>query len=115
LINSSGGSVTTLSSGGISSASNLTMELINRLINVQLSEVTRKIEETEGQLTANKTEVDDYKIQTIDRTIKCETTLDVIKSLPKFTGKITQYVGWREAAETAISLYKIESEQYFIA
>jgi len=88
-----GGSVPTLSAGGISSASNLTMELINRLINVQLSEVTKKIEGIEGQLTANRNKVEDYKIQTIDRTIKCETTLEVIKSLPKFTGEITQYAG----------------------
>jgi len=29
--------------GGISSATNLTMELINRFINVALGEVTRKI------------------------------------------------------------------------
>jgi len=47
--------------------------------------------------------------------IKCETTLEVLKSLPKFTGVPTQYVGWRETAETAISLYKIQSQQYFIA
>jgi len=69
-----GSTLPTLSAGGISSASNLTMELINRLINVQLTEVTRKIEGIEGQLTANRNEVEDYKIQTIERTIKCETT-----------------------------------------
>jgi len=59
--------------------------------------------------------VEDYKIQTIDPTIKSDTTLEVIKSLPKFTGEPTQYVCWREAAETVMSLYKIQSEQYFIA
>jgi len=31
----------------------------------------------------------------------------VIRSLPKFTGEATQKVGRREAAETAISLYKM--------
>jgi len=59
--------------------------------------------------------MEDYKIQTIDKTKKCETTLEVVRSLPKFTGEITQYVDWREVAETAISLHKIQSEQYFIA
>jgi len=59
--------------------------------------------------------VEDYKIQTIDPTIKCDTALEVVKSLPKFTGEPTQYVGWREAAETVMSLYKIQSEQYCIA
>jgi len=52
----------------------------------------------EGRLTTDANSVKDYKIQTIDPTIKCDTTLEVVKSLPKFTGEPTQYVGWREAA-----------------
>jgi len=51
--------------------------------------VTRKIEGIEGQLIASR-------IQTIDPTIKWETTLGVVKSLPKFISEITQYVGWRD-------------------
>jgi len=43
--------------------------------------------------------MEDYKIQEIDPTIKCEAILEVIKSLP-FTGKPTQCVGWMKAAET---------------
>jgi len=39
----------------------------------------------------------------------------VVKSLPKFTREPTQYVGWREAADSVMSLYKIQSVQYFIA
>jgi len=42
------------------------VELINRLINVQLNEVSEKIE---GLATYANT-VEDYKIQTIDPTIK---------------------------------------------
>jgi len=80
------------------------VELINRLINVQLNEVSRKIECLEGRLATDANTVEDYKIQTIDLTIKCDTTLEVLKSFPKFTGEPTQYVGWREAAETLMSI-----------
>jgi len=103
------------SAGSIATAGGLTVELINRLINVQLNEVSWKIEGLEGKLATDANTVEDYKIQIIDPTIKCVTTLEVVKSLPKFTGEPTQYVGWREAAETVMSLNKIQSEQYFIA
>jgi len=82
-----GGSAPAFSADGISSATNLTMELINRLINVQLGEVAKKIEGIEGQLNASRNEVDDYKIHTIDPNIKWETTLGIVKSLPKFWKK----------------------------
>jgi len=88
----------------IATAGSLTVELINRLINVQLNKVSRKIEGLKGKLATNANTVEDYKTQTIDPTIKCDTTLEVVKSLPKFTGKPTEYVGWREAAETVMSL-----------
>jgi len=68
------GSAATYSAVGISSATNSTIKLINRLVNLKLGE-------------------EDYKIQTIDRTTECETTLEVVKYLPKLTGEITQYVG----------------------
>jgi len=54
------------------------MELINRLINDQLGEVTRKIKEIEGQLNGSRNIVEEYKIQTIDPTIKFKTTLEVV-------------------------------------
>jgi len=84
------------------------------LINVNLNDVSRKIKGLEGKLATDANPVEDYKIQTIDPTIKCDTTLEVVKSLPKFTGEPTQNEGWREAAQTVMSLYKIQSEQYFI-
>jgi len=65
-----GGSAPSFSAGGISSAANLPMELNNRLINVQLGEVTRRIEGIEGQSNASRNVVEHYKIQTIDQTIK---------------------------------------------
>jgi len=72
------------------------VELINRLINVHLKEVSSKIE----GLATDANTVEDYKIQTIDPTIK----FDLYQNSPG-----------REAAETVMSLYKIQSEQYFIA
>jgi len=110
-----GGSAPIFSAGNIATAGGLTVELINRLINVLLNEVSRKIEGLEGKLATDANTVEDYKIQTIDPTIKCDTTHEVVKSLPKFTGEPTQYVGWTEAAETVMSLYEIQSEPYFIA
>jgi len=103
------------SAGGLATASNLTVELINKLTNIQLSEVSKKIDGLEEKLATDANIVEDYKIQEVDPNVKCETTLEVIKSLPKLTREPTQYVGWREAPETAMSLYKIQSQQYFIA
>jgi len=79
-----GGSAPNFSAGSITTAGGLTVELINRLINFQLNEVSRKIKGLEGRLATDANAVEDYKIQTIDPTIK--------KSL-KFTGEPTQYVG----------------------
>jgi len=98
------GGIANFSADGLATASNLTVELINTLINIQLSEVIKKIDGLEEKSN-----------QEVDPNIKCKTTLKVIKLVPKFTGEPTQYVGWREAAETAMSLYKIQSQQYFIA
>jgi len=92
-----GGSAPNFSAGSIAKSGDLTVELINRLINVQLNEVSRKIEGLEGKLATDENTVEDYNIQTIDPTIKCDTTLEVVKSLPKFTGEPTKYAGWRES------------------
>jgi len=69
------------------------VELINRLINVKFNEVSRKIEGLKGRLATDANTVEDYQIQTTDPTIKCDTTLVLVKSLPKFTGEPTQYLG----------------------
>ncbi len=103
------------SAGSLVTSSNLTVELINRLISAQLGEVNKKIDGIELKIVSETNIVEDYKLQEVDPNVKCETTLEVIKSLPEFTGEPTQYVGWREAAETVMSLYKIKSQQYFIA
>jgi len=81
-----GGSAPNFSAGNIATAGGLTVELINRLINVQLNEVSRKIEGLDGKLATDANTVK-------DPTIKCDTTIEVVKSLLKFTGEPTQYVG----------------------
>jgi len=63
-----GGSAPNFSAGSIATAGGLTVELINRLINVQLNKGSRKIEGLEGRLATDAHTVEDYKIQTIDPT-----------------------------------------------
>jgi len=75
-----------------------------------LSEVSKKIDVLGERLGTDANIVEDCTIQKVDPNIKCGTTLEVFKSIPKFTGEPTQYVAWREAAETAMSLYIIQSQ-----
>jgi len=51
------------SDGGLSPASNLTVELINRLINIQLSEVSKKIDGLEEKLATDANIVEEYQIE----------------------------------------------------
>lgn len=107
-----GGANTHMIGSGLGTGSSITMEFINRLINVQLNDLNAKVDDLTSKLENKNNTVEDYKVQIIDPNISCETTLEVVKALPKFYGEQTQYVGWREAA---ICLYKINSEQYFNA
>jgi len=75
------------SAGGLATASNLTVLLISRLINIQLNEVSKKIDGLKEKLATDANIVENYKIQKVDPNVKCETTLEVIKSLPKCTGR----------------------------
>jgi len=61
LIMATGGSAPNFSAGSIATAGGLTVELIERLINFQLNEVSRKIEGLEGRLATNANTVEDYK------------------------------------------------------
>jgi len=58
----------------LATASNLAVELFNSLLNVHLSEVSTKIGGFEVKLNTDAMAVEEYKIQEIDPTIKCETT-----------------------------------------
>lgn len=43
------------------------------------------------------------------------TNLDLIKSLPQFSGNVNEYPAWRESAKFAINYYSKGSEAYYVA
>lgn len=92
-------------------------DLITRLIVTNTATLRAEIENLKKQLitVTGSTTVVEYKTQTIDDQIRCDETLDVIKSLPEFTGNTNIYVSWREAANNSISLYTKGSRKYFAA
>ena len=55
----------------------------------------------------------EFEKQTINETIQCSESLDIIKSLPEFSEN--SYVSWTEAAHNTISLYIKGSRKYFSA
>lgn len=67
----------------------------------KLDEVVRKFSSTE----LNKT-VEVYKETEIVDGVKCDETLDIVKSLPEFDGKQENYVSWRQAAHSAYKMYE---------
>jgi len=56
--------------------SNLRVRFINRLVNVQLSEVSKKIDGLEEMLATDANAMEDYKIQEIYLTVKTKRTLE---------------------------------------
>ena len=50
--------------------------------------------------------VREYSPVSIDRGVKCEDSLDVVKSLCEFTGDKKSYVSWRKAASNAYEQFK---------
>lgn len=47
--------------------------------------------------------------------MQCLKSLDIIKLLPEFSGKINFYVSWRVAAHNSMSLYVRGSRKYVTA
>lgn len=82
-----------------------THEVISRLIESQTGSLQNKIDELTRELE---------KLTSIDDSIRCDETLDVIKSLPIFDGK-NSYVSWREAANSSMLLYNRGSRKYYAA
>ena len=92
--------------------------LVARLITANTATLQSEIQTLKNTLQAltNSNVVTEYKTQTIDDQITCTECLDVIKSLPEFSGiNINSYVSWREAANNSISLYIKGSRRYFAA
>lgn len=93
----------------------LTVDLITRLIADSNIQLRQEIDRLKSQLETNTNRATDYVAETIDDTVTCQESLDVIKSLPEFSGKFNAYVSWREAAHNAMSLYVRKSRKYFAA
>lgn len=67
----------------------------------KVDELTRKIE----SLTTRNVTVEKYEEAKILDTINCSESLDVVKSIPDFEGKLETYVSWRQAAHTAYKVF----------
>lgn len=93
------------------------MDVVSRLIAASTASLHSELEQVRRQLQnlGSSNNVIEYSVESIDSTIQCEENLDVIKSLPEFKGKITNYVSWREAANNSMSLYIRGSKKYFAA
>ncbi len=48
--------------------------------------------------------VTELQIEQFDDTTPCDETLEIVKSVPRFSGNLDNYVAWREAAKTVSTL-----------
>lgn len=64
------------------------------------------IENRFNDFTVSTPEVETYKEISIIPGVKCDESLDIIKSLPDFEGKHETYVSWRQAAHTAYKIFE---------
>lgn len=90
---------------------------VTSLISSQIAPLKKTIDELTlkiQSLTCSDS-VEEYAPQNIDDFIRCDETLDVIKSLPSFDGSESAYVSWREAAVNSMHLYKRGSRRYYAA
>ena len=73
-----------------------------KIFNEKISELNNKI----SALQVTTGDVEEFKEIIIDPSVVCNESLDLVKSLPEFEGKIAQYVSWRQAAHTAYRVYE---------
>lgn len=93
----------------------LTVDLITRLIAESNITLRQEIDRLKNQVEIETHRVTDFQTEIINDNIQCHESLDVIKSLPEFSGRINAYVSWREAAHNVMSLYVRGSRKYFAA
>lgn len=67
----------------------------------RLEELTNRID----LLATQSVTVEKYEEAKILDTITCSESLDVVKSIPEFEGKLETYVSWRQAAHTAYKVF----------
>lgn len=90
---------------------------VQRLLQEQEREYKRKIDELESMVSGLGLNniVTEFSCQVIDPNVNCIESLEIIKSLPEFSGNQSAYVSWREAAHNSMKLYIIGSSRYFAA
>lgn len=72
------------------------------------SEFQRQVDELNQKLTLLQTPsaVEEYKDIELVEGVRCEESLDIVKSVPEFKGESSKYVSWRQAAVTAHKLFE---------
>lgn len=83
--------------------------LIAAALKCQQQEYDNKLELVTKQmkdLTKVKTEIQVFEEVKIIEGIRCDESLDVVKSVPEFDGKQETYVSWRQAAHTAYKVFE---------
>lgn len=93
-------------------ANNLTADIIAELIATKTKALAEEIAELRLQLNNNSNPVQEYQPTQVNDLIRCDESFDVIKSIPEFAGSYASYVSWREAACSAMKLYKEGSRKY---
>lgn len=89
--------------------SRLIESAVRSAILAQKTELDKKIEEVSKRLTSisiGQNEVKPYEEVKIYSSLSCDESLEVIKSLPEFDGKIENYVSWRQAAHNAYKVFE---------
>lgn len=87
-----------------------TVEVVEQNFREQLAELKREFQ----SILPKQIEVL-RPVTIVEGVQSTHTDLNLVKSLPEFRGKISEYPAWREAARFAISYYTEGSEPYYIA
>lgn len=82
---------------------------VNAALTAQEQRWRAEIESVRNQfssLTVQAPQVEVYERVTPDPSIKCDVKLDIVKSIPTFSGSHDGYVSWRQAAPDAYEVFK---------
>lgn len=80
---------------------------VSAALSSQKEEFDKKLNEIAKRFTSTSiANVESFEEVRILGTVRCEETLDLVKSLPEFDGRQETYVSWRQAAHTAYKLYE---------
>jgi len=90
-------------------------DLITHIVYNELNPLRNEILSLKAQQNHNIKKVEDFKVEVVDPNIKCETLIEVIKSVKEFIGEEGKYVSWRESAKIAMEQYARGSERLFSA